>query len=677
MISKNIKRKIIKTISLYPRVSNRLLPKRFKSLTLSKALYKNNQYLDSEMRLPKKIRDDHKSFALNVLFVNRIYKYNSLVEFYIDYKSEIVCHIHNIREDFLLDFLIRGARNREFSYQDIVNLAKKVKKKQQAALSSLGFLFFTDDYNYEDFNVDETTEFQKFIKVKNLLDLKMDVLPNNHKNVFISTILSLNNGNSNTLLNSLKNMKGFYDFLAIFSVLEPSNSWFFNEENIVGLCDEAKSDPQKRSSILRILWGLCYFDYFKLLSTYDEQPEIILKYNEINKDYQKSIDLINLMIKERSPSLRTLHIYGFWALLHLQPHRIFKYFNSIDKLGFKIPAYDVYKYLFKGDVVSAEKSRMRLNNSLMSFINNNVKTVDYKKFDFNKKCLIIAESGVGDEVRWSRLYHKINRDNIYIVCDPRLKEIFEANFSRINFIAHKRKFRGTGTSILDFHMANIPFNLDVLKNNFDYVISTGCLFTLLDNVDTSSMPYLYLPEFKDNIKTKYEKLRVGIMWSSSLKASGRSLRYALTKDDVRYLRERLPFVDFYSLQSPIDDNDIKFCNENRILIKDDLDLYNDFYRSAIFMNSLNYVIGPSSLNTELGAACGSRFLHIANSPEVAMMRNGRVNNFNTHDQLSNNAVTIFPDIGYSGNSQREINISCMKKIIKILSKDMKNNEKII
>lgn len=663
---RKIKKNLVKIAAAYPVATDVILPNKVKSLAISKALYKRNCFLSAENRLPVNVRDDHASFMLNVLYVNRMYSLNALSEFYSDYSKDILDNVRNLREDFLLDFLIRKTRLNELSYWDVVKVSSLVKNKQRASLSCLAYFCFSSEYNHTDFEVDEVIELHKFVKVKNLLDIP-DLKPYSaHSNKYINVLLNLDVENFNDSLNRLKYSRGFLELISILSVIAPSSSWFLSPENIKFLI-KSSCDIDNRDIILRILWNLCEFESFETICLIDELPHNALKLHEINKDYVKTNNVIASLIKNKDSSLRTLHIYGFWSVLSERPNKIFKYISSIKRLGYNVPAYNVYEHLFRGDVVKAERSRMQLDKGLMYFIENNIIKLQSKKIEFtSNKVLIIAESGVADEVRWARLYHKINFSNVWIVCDPRLKSLFEFNFPKINFIGHKRKFRGTGTSILDFHLSNIPYDLDSIKKDFDFVLSTGSLFTLLEDIETKQSSYLSLPEFRESSKASRKK--IGIMWSSSLKASGRTLRYSLTKNDITYLIQRLPEVDFYSLQSPLIESDADFCREMNIFVEEDLDLYNDFYNSSIFMNSLDYVIGPSSLNTELAAACGAKFLHIANSPEVAMMRNGRVSDFGTHDQLSNNTLTIVPGIGYSGYSQQEINKSCIDKAIETISK---------
>jgi hypothetical protein len=98
-------------------------------------------------------------------------------------------------------------------------------------------------------------------------------------------------------------------------------------------------------------------------------------------------------------------------------------------------------------------------------------------------------------------------------------------------------------------------------------------------------------------------------------------------------------------------------------------LYNDFDGSADFLSSLDYVVGPSSLLTELAAACGTTFLHIANAPEISLMRNGNINQISLHDQLSNNTITVYPKVGYT-DSKESINRSCIDHAFEIIQEQV-------
>ena len=104
-----------------------------------------------------------------------------------------------------------------------------------------------------------------------------------------------------------------------------------------------------------------------------------------------------------------------------------------------------------------------------------------------------------------------------------------------------------------------------------------------------------------------------------------------------------------------------------------VDFYNDFKSSADFYTTLDAVVGVSTLNTELAAAVGPTFYHIANAPDIFYMRTGSFDDgfFNPEnhvDQLGNNTKTIGPRIGYTGD-KTSINKSCFRHALDKILQD--------
>ena len=118
----------------------------------------------------------------------------------------------------------------------------------------------------------------------------------------------------------------------------------------------------------------------------------------------------------------------------------------------------------------------------------------------------------------------------------------------------------------------------------------------------------------------------------------------------------------------MNNDDRLFCQQNGINAVDHIDLYNDFNESSSFLASLDCVVGPSSLNTELAAACGTTFFHIANAPEVAFMRNGELDKISNHDQLSENTITVHSLYGYGERGNYEITKDCFSHLKQLINK---------
>lgn len=412
-----------------------------------------------------------------------------------------------------------------------------------------------------------------------------------------------------------------------------------------------------------------YLKYFFLLKKYN--VDSCIKYLYFRKSYLPVYILVRFCEIVRADDLVGKSLYlVFLLLIEYRPEYAIHYINVRKSRGANINSYGVLTKLFVGDVRGAEVERGKIESSLKhhinTYYNKNVLTFDQSK----GRVLIVAEQGVADEVRWARLYRCIPADwtEITISCDPRFTLLFSRSFSKINFVAHKRHFRKPASmTSRDFHEKNIPKECP----EYDLIMSTSSLFELLPDyaLKTSNDAYI-LPEKNDDIERCNDAvLRVGLLWSSSLQIGFRGDRYGIDGEAYSALIENLKSVqkaEFYCLQSPMTESDHEMCIVNGVNIVENVDLYNDFDGSATFLSTLDFVIGPSSLLTELAAAVGTTFLHIANAPEILMMRNGSTAKRTYVDQLSNSSVTIYPKEGYVGRSRNEINKDCISHALEYI-----------
>ncbi|PTO58246.1 hypothetical protein CWO06_16470 [Vibrio splendidus] len=357
----------------------------------------------------------------------------------------------------------------------------------------------------------------------------------------------------------------------------------------------------------------------------------------------------------------------YLSLIEYSPKSAIKYLNKRDRKKLNVSSYLVLNSLYLGDLRKAELERTRIESSLQNYLNKVNGKVDVSDIETANHCLVVAEQGVADEVRWARLYSQLSiveNKKFTISCDPRFYRLFSNTYPDLTFIPHKRLFRrNPGMDIDMFHSLNIP----TLPRKPDLIISTSLLFNYCDNVETTRHGYIDTCEHYKN-----SGLKIGILWSSSLAVGLRKERYGIPNyiyiKFVKKIQELGGSV--YCLQSPLNEDDIIFCNSNNVIIDNTVDLYNDFDNSASFLSSLDYVVGPSSLVTELAAACGTKFLHIANAPEISLMRNGDIDKLSQVDQLSNNTITVYPKTGYIDDKE-QVNNSCLEHAYKIIEKEIK------
>ncbi|OEE83860.1 hypothetical protein A1OQ_03690 [Enterovibrio norvegicus FF-162] len=402
-------------------------------------------------------------------------------------------------------------------------------------------------------------------------------------------------------------------------------------------------------------------------------PNEWVYYFFVNKEYGKLIKFSKVFYDFRLGGFLDSSFYLlFLAYISLEKKSPDWILEKRKAQGLNIKSYGILTKLYNGDVIGAEIERENYRASLQNYININYHDSQVSGISRDKesrKVLFTAEQGVADEVRWSRLYHKISQvtsSQISISCDPRFHKLFSDSFANITFLPWKRKFRMSGQSLIDFHEFNIPD----CRLEFDEIYSTSKMFEIVgnDKVKTKMGGFLKAATLKR--VTSGGAFKIGIMWSSSLSAGLRGLRYGIDFEDY------LPLIQFlhkngaevYSIQSPMSEEEIHKCNLNGVkIVCDKVDLYNDFYSSSSFYSELNVVVGVSSLNTELAAAVGTKFYHIANSPEVTLMRNGDFRH-SAKDQLGNNTVTVYPENGYGlGKSNTE----CVEHLLKMLDVELK------
>ncbi|PML04865.1 hypothetical protein BCT86_14485 [Vibrio breoganii] len=658
---RKIKKKAVNVIIKKPLLANRLIPKKYTSFALSKGLYGVKKWDDALIRVPKKQKRS-KALLLNLNYLILQRNEYKLKEFYLNSRIDILEKLGKIREDFLIDYSKYSYENSDITYSELIKIKQDATQNNKVVIDCLMFILFNDEYNATNNDSEEFEFYKKFIKVYK----RIGITAINHKsdNILVDNWL----GFRSDLLDDLNVTKEYgSEILLNYISLCPKNdaiSELIEGDEITKLY---RNKHKSRNKILNFLWNNCAFDEFVSLYIKDNKNTgdlNRLRYNEMTKNYADTISFVEELISSKDKKIKNFSIFGFWAYLNVSPVKVINYIKNLDDLGVGIPSYNVYREQFIGDIISAEVERSKLESSLQCFIDDNF---EMEKPTLNelaeKKVLVVAEFGVADEVRWSRLYKHLNSSNITIVCEPRLLEIFSSTYNNINFVPHKRWFRGVGTSILEYHLNNLPYSIQYIRENYDFVISTGSLFKILGPELTSTSEESFLNAISSQSTTTDIEMskttKVGIMWSSSLTLPARMLRYAILSEEIKKFVAMLPGVEFHSLQSPVTKLDMEFCKENNIYINDEIDLYNDFTASSRYFKTLDFVVGPSSLNTELSAAVGTTFLDICNAPELTSTRNGSLTELCNKDQLSNNTVTMFPSKGFGCRSKYDINLDCL------------------
>ncbi|MEZ9145865.1 hypothetical protein AB4138_15795 [Vibrio sp. 10N.286.52.C3] len=645
-----------------------LLPKSVKSYQLSKALSKYDSWDCAFSRLKHNNLSELNSVKINILYMSNnkdlYYKEKFLEE------NILTCikSINKLEKQIVIDMLnyIREC----YETSERLELYSKIFKKANKRIKRIVKIFIMKNDFYIFVKIKGSLD---IISISNIKEFKIykslpSISPVNDVKYFKNDYIKLlgRPGSDSHRYFRLKNKISYDDYLFLLSHAESMSEFPKIAEE--GLLSSGLEYNQK----LNVLWAFSKFSDFKLLcnrssETLDTVNKV--RYLTLDGNHKGVIREIDKLIVGNNRSLlKSVRLFYFWSYCYESPDKIPELISRLKYLNVCPAAFEVYWSMFSGENCNVEEVRSNLKNSLSSFLRLNVSsklpTRDELRY---KKVLILAKSGVADEVRWSRLYRHVNSNNISISCEPRLQEIFSLSFDSIQFIPHKRQFRAIGMNMSSFHLSNLPDTVERLRAEYDYVISISDLCTILEPWETKTqvsdcyiMPSVPRKNHKD--------LCIGILWSSSYNQVQRNLKYSYTLEEILELQKLIPDATFYSLQAPISDEERKMCIQKGIIIVDSIDLYNDFTNSALFYKSLDAVVGVSTLNNELAAATGTKFYHLANSPEISYMRTGTLDYKATNDRFGSNTITVGPLIGYKGHSKKEITKSCIFNISRMINK---------
>ena len=137
---------------------------------------------------------------------------------------------------------------------------------------------------------------------------------------------------------------------------------------------------------------------------------------------------------------------------------------------------------------------------------------------------------------------------------------------------------------------------------------------------------------------------MGLLWRSHLLIRVRKHMY-LPLDALDGLLG-VTGVEFHAIQHDLQPEERAFCDTRGILVRDDVDLFNDFEGMSDYLATLDLVIGISSVPAELAAALGVPVWFLGFSPENHFLRT--VGGRTEIDQLTVNArVITAPDIDFT------------------------------
>lgn len=235
----------------------------------------------------------------------------------------------------------------------------------------------------------------------------------------------------------------------------------------------------------------------------------------------------------------------------------------------------------------------------------------------DKKILILAEQGIGDEILFTWLYNQLieTAGEVTITCQVRLVDLFKSSFPDAKISKSEYLIYHTTDAVV--HMCP-----DVDVSGYDYQCLAGDLPYYLwkeyEEIEPSSDPIL--TPAKDKIKFWRERIEelphditIGISWRSGIRLTKRSRNYATLIEWIPILKQKK--INFVNVQYGDCQEELEELeNETGIKIHNfaDLDLKDDFEGTTAMMTSLDLVIGPASSPVMQAAFAGTEAWYFTN-----------------------------------------------------------------
>ncbi len=211
----------------------------------------------------------------------------------------------------------------------------------------------------------------------------------------------------------------------------------------------------------------------------------------------------------------------------------------------------------------------------------------------DERLMIWREQGVGDELRFSALIPLLCpsiRSNLIFECDERLINLFSGSMPGVKIRSEKDS-----------------------SNDFSYHLPVGSLPKFLmhsPDVLRRARQFLFpnsshVEEFSRRLANFKDKKLIGICWRSHVLSAKRNRKYTALDDWDGILS--LPDTVFVNLQYGDCEHEIREAEKKlgiRIVRWDDVDLKNDFDRTAALIKNLDLVISVSTSVVPLAGAVG-------------------------------------------------------------------------
>jgi len=228
--------------------------------------------------------------------------------------------------------------------------------------------------------------------------------------------------------------------------------------------------------------------------------------------------------------------------------------------------------------------RVRKQNLFTKFDDININSLNR-----NEKLLIYFEQGLGDQILYSRFIDSINEkvEKCVVVLQEKIVNFISSNFKNIKIIAQKN-YRET--DYIGYKKINLASSAR-LVTDFENIINKPKLFKINNFV-------------KKNMEIKYRKKKIiGISWKSENKDIGQNKSINLNEiiKNINFPKEH----EIINLQYGNVKKEIELI-EKKILIDEDINLYDDIDGLAGLIHQCEFVITTSNITAHISGAIGKK-----------------------------------------------------------------------
>lgn len=297
-----------------------------------------------------------------------------------------------------------------------------------------------------------------------------------------------------------------------------------------------------------------------------------------------------------------------------------------------------------------------------------VPNIDWK----NENILVFEHWGVSDEIRSAQEFKKLNEycKNLTVICDPRLETWFKESFRNIAFIPFARQHkdwrspRSQARASKNFLSWYLPEQVLSDIASFDAVMPSSTITNqrLVDRRNPEDGACLAKNESRFKIYSAEDKLRIGVVWRSSLLTGLRKFIYMTAEEIINPLLEISDLVEIHSVQHNCTTEEREYLRRNGVVQNDEVDFYNDLRAVGDYCANLDLVIGLSTSGTEIAASVGTPVWMLGISPENYYPRT--VGGQTIRDVLTANSEVISP----RGDFERDRELVVMDVMTEVVAK---------